>query len=337
MPARPKAESASRSGPWTALIAERMPRDAAQRVRIGRKLRQSGAIAVRDGVYALPDSPESRTALEEVGRALERERGSALACRVDWLDPKAEAALEERFARELERKRRAALAQIERLERLLHGQARAGASQRQTASARLARLRKRLDHPTHLVGAAAPRPGQPGAPPAPARAEPATVARVSRPREAADAYRGRVWATRRGVLVDRMASAWLILRFVDPEARFRFVSPGGSTSRDELRFDMAEAEFTHQGDGCTFETLVASFQPGDSALRQLAEIVHDLDIKDGKFGRPEAPGIALLIAGLAAIEPEDLSRIQRSQAIFECLYASLGRGPSPQFPKGVVP
>ena len=109
--------------------------------------------------------------------------------------------------------------------------------------------------------------------------------------DARSALKGRVWATRRGVQIDRIASAWLIRRFIDPAARFRFIDPKAERAPGELRFDMVGGDFTHEGDACTFETLARTIRRPDPALRQIAEIVHDIDIKDGKFGRADAPGI----------------------------------------------
>src|SRR6185436_9545544 len=100
--------------------------------------------------------------------------------------------------------------------------------------------------------------------------------------------RGRVWVTRKGIHVDRIGSAWLIRRFIDPEARFKFVIGKGYTPEPgELRFDMFEAEFTHSADCCTFEVLLKEFSVTEAALRPLAEIVHDIDLKEDKFGREE--------------------------------------------------
>lgn len=143
------------------------------------------------------------------------------------------------------------------------------------------------------------------------------------------ALRGRTWVTRRGVYVDRIASAWLIRRFVDPKARFRFVADAASPiRRRELRFDVANGEFSHEGDHCTFETLVARLglvDRGGRALSRVAEIVHDIDLKDGKFGRPEAAGVAQLLDGLVAAEPNDARRLRQGAEIFENLYRGLGR------------
>ena len=118
-----------------------------------------------------------------------------------------------------------------------------------------------------------------------------------------------------------MASAWLIKRFIDPEARFKFVpSKGYRPLADEVRFDMFEAEFTHEGDRCTFEVLIEKFGLDDRTLRPVAQIVHDIDLKDSKFGRPEVPGIDRLVAGIAMAHREDEERLARGSAVFEDLY-----------------
>jgi hypothetical protein len=132
---------------------------------------------------------------------------------------------------------------------------------------------------------------------------------------------GRVWVTRRGVRVDRMASAWLIRRWIDADARFKFI-PGKeyTPARGEVRFDMVDAEFTHEGDLCTFEVLARLAAQDDTALRSVGEIVHDIDLKDAKFGRAETEGIAHVLAGIVAGTDDDDRRIERGSALFEDLY-----------------
>jgi Uncharacterized conserved protein len=134
------------------------------------------------------------------------------------------------------------------------------------------------------------------------------------------------------VFVDRIASAWLIRTFIDPFAEFVFVS--STTHRpasNEIRFDMFEAEFTHIGDRCTFEVLLAHFGlEGDAALRAIAEIVHDIDVKDGKFARPEASGIEQLLSGIARGTATDDARLVAGGAVFASLYESFRDSNSPE-------
>lgn len=132
---------------------------------------------------------------------------------------------------------------------------------------------------------------------------------------------GRTWVTRRGVRVDRIASAWLIRRWIDADAEFKFV-PGKGYERkeNEIRFDMFEAEFTHQGDMCTFEVLSHAVDESNPALRAIGEIVHDIDLKDAKFSRPETEGVANILSGIVTGTDDDETRIERGSALFEDLY-----------------
>ncbi len=121
-----------------------------------------------------------------------------------------------------------------------------------------------------------------------------------------------MWVTREGVYVDRIASAWLIRRFIDPEARFKFVTPKGYRPQPgEVRFDMFEAEYTHEGEACTFEILTKRFGLTDSALRAIGEIVHDIDYKEPRFGRPETAGVERLLTGIARPHAREI-RVNRA-------------------------
>jgi hypothetical protein len=137
---------------------------------------------------------------------------------------------------------------------------------------------------------------------------------------------GRTWVTREGVHVDRMASAWLIRRSIDPDARFRFVPARGYKPRPgELRFDMAGGEYSHAGEDCTFQTLVRRFALRDRALDAIGEVVHDIDCKDERFGRAETRGIAVVIRGIADAAGTDRERLARGAAVFDDLYAAFRR------------
>ena len=131
--------------------------------------------------------------------------------------------------------------------------------------------------------------------------------------------RGRTWVTRPDVHVDRIASAWLIRRFIDPKARFAFGEPKAGM----VRFDRFDGDYTYEGDRCTFETLLKRFGlDKDSGLRAIGEMVHDLDCKDGKFERHETPGFERMIAGVVKRNPKDDARIARGAELLDTLYES---------------
>lgn len=137
---------------------------------------------------------------------------------------------------------------------------------------------------------------------------------------------GATWVTRKGVFVDRIASAWLIKRFIDADARFRFAA--GERARKaagELRFDMFDGEFTHVGDKCTFEVLLERFGLEDEALRAIAEVVHDIDYKDDKYNRAETAGVRAMLLGISEETRDDGERIARGSALFDALYQSMAR------------
>jgi hypothetical protein len=137
--------------------------------------------------------------------------------------------------------------------------------------------------------------------------------------------------TRADVHVDRIASAWLIQRFVDPAARFRFVR--GARHRPaagELRFDMFQGEYTHDGPRCTFETLLHRFALDDPALAAIGEMVHDVDFKEPTFARAETAGFAAMIDGIVATTPGDDARLALGATLLDGLYAALSaRGGAP--------
>ena len=151
--------------------------------------------------------------------------------------------------------------------------------------------------------------------------------------EQLSAYQKRLWITRPRPGVDRMASAWLIRRFIDRQARFGFAADRKSAPAESVPFDMFGVEFSHQGDGCTFETLCAVFALDEPALARIAAIVHDLDLKDGRFGAPECGAVAALIEGLQLAHQDDDALLEQGMTLFESLYRSFeqsGRSTGPR-------
>lgn len=136
-------------------------------------------------------------------------------------------------------------------------------------------------------------------------------------------YQGRLWVTRPRPFVDRMASAWLIRRFIDPAARFGFAAEGQPLPRGAVGFDRSGAEFSHLGDWCTFEVLVKAFGLKDKALVRLARIVHEMDLRDDKFNAPQARGTEEILRGVTRTAQDDQEALQKGMAVFELLHASL--------------
>ena len=130
-----------------------------------------------------------------------------------------------------------------------------------------------------------------------------------------------------------MASAWLIRRFIDPQARFGFASDRDTVPRGAIPFDMFGVDFSHQGDGCTFETLCTVFGLRDDALARIASIVHDLDLKDGRFGAPECATVGTMIEGLQLSHDDDDALLAQGMTLFESLHRSFERSMRPQGPR----
>ncbi|MBI3013492.1 MAG: chromate resistance protein [Candidatus Tectomicrobia bacterium] len=150
--------------------------------------------------------------------------------------------------------------------------------------------------------------------------------------------KGKPWVTRANIHIDRLATAWLVLRFIDPNAPFTFIDPQAEKiPPGSIRFDMFEAEFGHTGDLCTFETLLWRLGFKDRALTEIAEIVHDVDLKDGKFFREEGPGLDRILSGLGRLSRNDHEHLQKSLPIFDGLYSFFKEpGKRPKRPQGTT-
>lgn len=316
---------------WLVLIHQLPPKPAYLRVKVWRRLQAIGAVPIKNSVYVLPNTDEAREDLEWMLREIQQDGGEASICEARLVDGLTDDQVRSSFqsAREADYKnlatdvRTLARQALPRAGRALSPEAR---TQIETA---LLRFRKRFEEIGQLDFFSAP--GREavegllsdleGRLAQPSGARPAK--RTPRP---VDDVRKRVWVTRTGIHIDRIASAWLIRRFIDPEARFKFVpSKGYAPQKNELRFDMFDAEFTHDGELCTFEVLLRDFGIGDPALRPIAEIVHDVDLKDAKFARPESAGIEHLIAGIAWTNREDEARLSQGSAVFDALYGYFRR------------
>jgi hypothetical protein len=134
-----------------------------------------------------------------------------------------------------------------------------------------------------------------------------------------------LWATRRGCHVDRTACIWLIRRFVDPQATFAFFRDPAEAPEGAELFDLVGARLSHRGEDCSFETFLKEYELDDPVLREIAEIVHDADLMDEKYGKSESEGLDAIVRGMQLSLPDDQALIEHTDATFDGLYAYLRR------------
>ncbi|MBU6258235.1 MAG: chromate resistance protein [Burkholderiales bacterium] len=317
---------------WLLLIVSLPTSSATARMRIWRALKALGGVALRDGAYLMPADPEHEQALRRLADACAVEGGKA------WLMAARARSQDESSAYCRLFDRSADYAELRRgWKEAKRGLASLGAPD-------LARLRRKLQREFDAVRAVDFFPGE-----ALAEAEMAWIdlgqridgrlapdePRQARSRvrrlDAAD-YQGRTWATRRGLWVDRVASAWLIRRFIDVDAKFLWLARPSDCPRRALGFDFDAAPFTHSAERVTFETLMAAFGlEADPGLARLAKLVHALDV--GGEPVPEAQGFEAVLAGARERLDGDDALLDEMSLVLDSLYAHFRRE-SPRRPGG---
>jgi len=319
----PEKDKALRDPGWLLLIHQIPPKPNYFRVKIWRRLQRLGAVAIKNSVYALPSNEQAQEDLNWVLREIVEGGGDASLVEARLIEGLNDEQVKEMFRAARDADYQAIANDARELAKRLPRKGELADEKRGELEAALARLQKRVGEVAAIdffharsreavdglvkeldenIAARAPKPEA-----APARA-------VEKPR-------GATWVTRTGIHVDRMASAWLIRRFIDAQAKFKFVASREYRHRSgELRFDMFDGEFTHKGELCSFEVLLAHFEITDAALRAIAEIVHDIDLKDEKYGRADNAGFEHLINGIAMAHPEDEVRLQRASFVLDDLY-----------------
>lgn len=302
---------------WLALIIALPTANATERMRAWRALKSSGAAVLRDGVYLLPDNPGCREALAEVERDILNSKGTAFLLPVN--DPQGA-----RFIELFDRSEDYAKLRIE----IEACQAQLTADNALLSTRQVRKLRKAFAQLTSIdFFPAAARQQTDAALKALETAigralsqdEPSShdqpIARLDR-RD----YQGCLWATRKRPWVDRLASAWLIRRFIDPDAKLLWLAAPTDCPADALGFDFDGATFSHVGNRVTFETLQASFGLAEPGLNRVAALVHYLDI--GGVQPAEAVGIERVLAGLRETIPNDDLLLAAAGAIFDGLLAA---------------
>lgn len=303
------------------------------RMTVWRKLVKAGAIPLKGAVYVLPFSEDHYEFAQWLVAEVKEMQGDAAMLAVDRVDSVADSEVIELF-RQARRSDYLPLAkEVEEIARKLNAIRKGGqGAAPKTLAAQLEKSRKawsdiqRIDFFATEEGAAlgstiasiqqeveelAGGRGQ---------ADPSVPVRR---RKAAD-YQGRTWATRSRPFVDRMATAWLIATFIDPRASFVFIDGGQDAPlpAETVAFDVAGGEFTHVGDLCTFEVMLRAFGLKDKGVRQIAEIVHDLDLKDNKYQSPEAAGVEEILRGIRQTAADDQDALARGMQVFALLHAA---------------
>src|SRR3954462_10718706 len=291
------------------------------RVKIWRRLQRLGAVGIKDSVYALPMSEQAHEDLNWVLREIVEGGGDASLVEARFVEGLGDEQVEEMFRTARDADYQEIAAEARDLVQKLPRKGEVPDDKRAELEAALARLRKRVREIASMNFF-------PGRSREPVEgllqdlcerlirpdAEPEQTAAPERPR-------GRTWVTRTGIHVDRMASAWLIRRFIDPAAKFKFVTAREYRHKQgELRFDMFDGEYTHKGELCTFEVLQRGFEITDAALRPIAEMIHDVDLKVETYPRPETAGFEQLVNAIALAHREDEVRLARASAVLDDLY-----------------
>ena len=310
---------------WLLLIHQIPPKPDYFRVKIWRRLQRLGAVAIKNSVYVLPKNEQTQEDFQWVLREIVEGGGEATLCEARFVDGLSDSEVEDLFQSARGSDYDEIAVEARRLAAIPLSKGKIQDERSAQIATDLAKLKRRLAEVVAIdfFGARGREVVDGLISGIEARMH---EKRSGTPLEKSATLplsdlKDKTWVTRKGIYVDRMASAWFVRRFIDPGARFKFVpAKGYKPLHGELRYDMFDAEFTHEGDRCTLEILIERSGINDPALPRIAEIVHDIDLKDSKFRRQETQGIEQVIAGIAIAHKDDETRLARGSAVFDDLY-----------------
>ena len=330
---RPKSKPSGQD--WILLIHQLPPKPTNLRVRIWRKLQKLGAVAIKNSVYVLPANEKTHEDFQWLKQEIESAGGEAAVFRADSVEGATDEEIMAAFRKSRDEEFAAISAEFDGLTGAIREESRSkhlSAGRLTAHEAEIDKLHAELERIAandffDAKGRAAAFNAYERCKKVIHAAQGMTgkAASLQTKRGTLDVarYQGQRWVTRRNLHIDRLASAWLIKQFIDKRPRFNFVADG-ETVEGAIPFDMFGAEFTHHGEDCTFETMLKQFGLIESkGLREIAEIVHDIDLKDDKFHRLEAAGLNAIIDGLSKVLRDDRKLLQQTNIVFDGLYALL--------------
>jgi hypothetical protein len=303
-----------KESPWLMLVFSLPARSASQRVQIWRKLQRYGMLALRSSGYVLPNNAVNQERMEWLATAIRTYKGQASVVLVQGFDDLPAEHIKNLFVE----------ARSRDYQKLLHEAKRVLAlSPARRPGGRLNRIRRRFLELQDIDFFGSPLQAKVKNLLAQAdRAETQPAGRKGRGKSGE--YVNRLWMTRPRPGIDRVSSAWLIRRYIDPKARFIFAAEL-SAHTDAIPFDMfCQQGFGHRGEDCTFETLQKEFSIKDVKVKRIAQIIHDADLGDEKFGRVEGQGLDKVLNGWAKQDLPDDELLKRGMDLIEGLYESLG-------------
>jgi hypothetical protein len=301
----------SKAIPWLLLVFSLPARSASQRVQIWRKLQRYGMLALRSSGHVLPNTAANQERMEWLATAIRTYKGQASVVQVQGFDDLPSQHLKQLFVEARSRDYQKLLQEAKRV--LAHSPSR-------RPGGRLNRIRRRFLELQDIDFFGSPLRTKVEN----LLAEADTQTSGRKAGRKSGEYVNRLWMTRRRPGIDRVSSAWLIRRFIDPKARFVF-GDDPDTQAEAIPFDMfCPQGFGHRGEDCTFETLQKEFSIKDSRVKRIAQIIHDADLGDEKFGRVEGQGLDKVLNGWAKQDLPDDELLQRGMDLIEGLYESLG-------------